>query len=257
MRNRSTTAIVILVTVAPAGIALAEPRNATPTLRQRPRVVGQRPPALTPFAENDPIPKLSLVPHSRQETPSQAAESCLYHLSKGYYVPGIVEPDSIIGGEAQGYQLAWWLLGPERPSLTDFKERWEGTVAIKGVQLESIDDKRFFVEFQRVERCEDHWAVSFYHGVLTTVKTPEGWRVQDLHVEPDNLVGTNIARHQGWQHDEDYVTKWAISPKEELQPWVVLSRQCNAWYLSSEINPSMRETLGMSLPRVSRCSLSC
>lgn len=214
----------LLVAVVLARTAFAQPQNTTPDPRPQPRVVGQRPPALAPFAENDPIPKLSLVPHPQQNTPRQAAESFLAHLSKGYSIPGM-RGGEIIGGEANGYDLAWSFMGPNRPALSDFKRGWEGTVATKVIQLEPSDDTRFFVEFERVQRCADHWAVSFYHGVVDTVKTPEGWRVQDLRMEPDNLVGTNIAGHQGWQQDEEYMAKWSMSPQEEQQPWVVQGRR--------------------------------
>lgn len=190
---------IITVMAMFAGILSAQPRR-------------DQPPALAPFAKDDPIPTVVVKPHDRQRTPMEAAESFLAHLSRGHGVPGA----SIIGSDPKGYEKAWNLMGRDRPSLAEFQEHWEGTAALKVVQFEPTEGNRFFVELERVERCNEHWAVSFYSGSLETVQTSEGWRVHALNISPEDLVGINVAGHQGWQHDEQYMAKWVLSrPPDE------------------------------------------
>jgi hypothetical protein len=164
------------------------------------------PPALAPFAKDDPIPAVQLTVHEHPRTPRAVAESFLAHLTRGYGVPGL----SIIGADPMAYKKTWSLLGPSRPPLDEFTKRWGGTVALKDVQFEPAQDHQFFVELQALERCGVHWSVSFHSGFLKTMRTDAGWRVQSLEIAPEDLLGINVASHQGWQHDETLMAKWVL-----------------------------------------------
>lgn len=159
-----------------------------------------------PFAKGDAIRAVQLQVHERPDTPREVAESFLAHLTRGYGVPGL----SIIGADPMAYEKAWSLLGPNRPPLAEFTKRWGGTVALKVVQLEPAKGGQFFVELQALERCGEHWSLSFHSGFLKTVLTEAGWRVQALETSPEDLLGINVAGHQGWQHDETLMAKWVL-----------------------------------------------
>lgn len=235
--------VSIFVGIFVVGLLCTEMISAQP-LQVQP--VGQRPPALAPFAPDDPIPQVMVEAHAQPKTPRQAAETFLFHLSKGVFVPGIV---SIRGAEANGYDLAWALMGHDRPPLPEFRERWKGTAAMKVVQLMPAEGNRFFVELERLERCGDHWAASFYSGFLETIQTPDGWRIKSLDIQPEDLLGINVAGHQGWQHDEAMVAKWVLSrPPDES--WVTRDLRYEGRTATVTLwHPSRRETAIVRLIR--------
>jgi hypothetical protein len=165
-----------------------------------PREYGKEPPALTPYAPNDPIPKLNLRAHSDQKTPRQAIESFLAYLSDGLNISSVTYTGGTVPGLSDGYEKAWALLDDNRPSLQDFKRQWAETVRLGVVQLEPVNDTRYFVELERLHLCGDHWAVAYYFGELTTAKTQGDWRIRQFEVKPENLVAVNLGGHQAWIH---------------------------------------------------------
>lgn len=164
------------------------------------------PPALAPYAPDDPIPKLVLQPHTYQASPRQAVETFLAYLSDGLNIsPTLL--GSTIPGRPDGYERAWELMVGDRPSLAQFKAQWTGTVRLGVIQLEAMDDTRFFAELQRVEYVKDHWATSLYSARISTTKTAEGWRIQGFEPLAENFVEINLGGHQAWLHDVEAVTK--------------------------------------------------
>lgn len=160
--------------------------------------VAQEPLALAPYAADDPIPKLDLKPHLHQDTPGKVVESFLSYLSDGLNTLTADTGGSVFG-LPDGYQKAWALMGPTRPSLSDFKNQWPETVRLGVIQLEPISDTRFFVELQRVHWIQDHWASAFYFGEVTAAKSSSEWWVSGFSVQPENLVSMNLGGHQKWQ----------------------------------------------------------
>lgn len=166
------------------------------------QIMGQRPPALAPYAENDPLPKLTLKPSSRQDTPRQAVETFLAHLSASENVANAPTGGSL-PGSPQGFERALALMVDDgRPSLSQFKERWHETARLGVVQLEPMDRSRFFVEIERIAFCDGNWAVSYYAGHISALQTPQGWRIKEFDIHPENLVRVNIGGHPGLKHDE-------------------------------------------------------
>lgn len=206
-------AILILLCTLSTGGALARPAE--------PRVTGKPPPAQAPFAEDDPIAALRLKPHAQQASPRQAVESFLYYLSTGYD-PAVMGHGGGSLGDPQGYHKAWLLLAEPRPAEGGFAQQWQGTAAMKVLQIEPMDrPERFFVELQRLDWCGDRWATSFYWGEITAVKTDAGWRVSKVALRPENLVFSNVGGHQGWQHSADFMAVWyaRLVPPGKPEPW--------------------------------------
>ena len=162
-----------------------------------------QPPALTPFADNDPIPKLELRPLAVLNSSRDVAESFLALMSVGYD-PSVESHagGTVIGGDWQGYEKAWELMGDSRPSFSEFQAQWAGTIRIGLIQLEPITPNLFFVELERVSWYEDHWAVSYFVGTLETTQTGEGWRISDWTMCTENLAQPNIIGHRSWHQDD-------------------------------------------------------
>lgn len=106
--TKSGYAILMVTLSLVCGVSAAAPD--TP-----PKVTGHEPPAMAPYAENDPIPKVTLPEHAQPFADGrQAVETFLSLLSRGYH-PGI---ESLAGGSIPGddraFEKAWELLGPVR-----------------------------------------------------------------------------------------------------------------------------------------------
>jgi hypothetical protein len=188
------------------------------------QTVGKRPPALAPYAEDDPIPKLTLNPHKHQATARQAAESFLAYLSN---TPNIqyAPTGGTVPGLTNGWARAWELLASHPPTLDQFKAAWPETARLGVIQLEPMRDDRFFVELQRVEYCGDHWSTSFYSGEVMTTKVGDAWRIKDMKVSPEDLVRINIGGHPpAWIHEEGPVAaRFAFSPTLPPNSWNIES----------------------------------
>lgn len=131
------------------------------------------------------------------------AETFLAHLSTGYspaleYRAG----GTIIGGDWQGHEKAWELMGPDRPSFNDFQARWAGTIRMGVIQVEPITPTLFFVELERVAWYGDHWAVSYWNGELETGKSGPDWHVRRFRVCTESLARPNIIGHTNWHQDD-------------------------------------------------------
>lgn len=128
-----------------------------------------------------------------------------------YLSTGLNVDPSVTGGTipgiTDGYERAWELMVGDRPSLAQFKEQWAGTVRLGVIQLEAMDDERFFVELQRVEYAKDHWATSFYTAEIRTAKTMDGWRILGFEPRAENFIQINLGGHQAWLHDVETVIK--------------------------------------------------
>lgn len=176
-----------------------------------------QPPALAPYAEHDPLPKLGLKPYPNQNTATQVVESFLAFLSLGDN-SGDAPTGGTIPGYRDGYEQAWRLMTDERLSLTEFKDRWLSTVRLGVVQLEPTSSgNTFFVELERLEYCRDHWAISYYVGSITAMETPHGWRISSFAVSPENLVRSNIGGHQGWAHNVESVVTTSLTPSGDWE----------------------------------------
>lgn len=178
--------------------------NPQPTEALRPQTpTGNRPPALTPFADADPVPKLDLRPEIQPDSARQAAETFLAFMSVGYD-PSVERHagGSIMGGDWKGYELAWGMMGKSRPSFNDFQSQWAGTIRIGVIQLEPITPTLFFVELQRVAWYQDHWAVSYFAGHLEVAKASTEWRVAKFKVCTESLAQPNIIGHRSWHQDD-------------------------------------------------------
>jgi hypothetical protein len=190
---------------------------------------GNPPPAQAPYAKEDPIPRLALTPHARQDSPRQAAETFLAEIARGYD-PEALEHGGGSIGDPQAYARAEKLLVPEPASLIDAVPALKGAAAVKVLQLEPMErPDRFFVEIQPVQWCRDHWATAWYEVTLETVQTPAGWRLQKVEIRPEQLVYSNIGGHQGWQQDGEFMLQWyarrdtADGPEPWKIPWEVES----------------------------------
>lgn len=169
----------------------------------REALTGKRPQALTPFASEDPVPKLEVRPHRQLDSARDVAETFLAFLSVGYdpslegHVGG-----TVMGGDWKGYENAWNLMGDSRPSFNDFQVQWAGTIRMGIIQLEPITPNLFFVELERVAWYKDHWAVSYFAGDLETMKIAQGWRVANFKVCTESLAQPNIIGHTSWHQDD-------------------------------------------------------
>jgi hypothetical protein len=178
---------------------------ATP-LEARTVTKGDRPPALAPYAENDPIPKLVLKPFPEQRTSRQAVESFLAYLASGINMTRVTTSGTLFGLR-QGYESAWSLMTDPKPTLQDFKAQWANTARIGTTQIEAIDQRDYFVELERLEYVDSRWVISYYLGTVTTVKTGDGWRIERFSVYPEDLASINLGGHQAWLHSEISVAK--------------------------------------------------
>lgn len=205
--------MVLLSTV----LALVFSTSALCLATSDPLIHGTAPQPLTPYSTGDPIPKLTLTVHPRQETPRQVVESFLSYLSQGLNLSNFSYAGGTVPGIHNGYEKAWELLNSKRPSLQEFKRQWSETVRLGVVQLEPVDDTHFFVELERLQLCGDHWAVAYYSGELTAVKTTEGWRIGQFKAEPENLVSVNLAGHQAWIHNIQPAARTVAGPGWDVE----------------------------------------
>jgi hypothetical protein len=144
----------------------------TAPIAAQPTTKGERPPALAPYAENDPVPKLALKPYPDQNTPRRAVESFLAYLSTGLNMT--TTSVSTLFGLKNGYEMAWSLMTDPKPSLEQFKSQWANTARLGSIQVEPIDDQEYFVELERLDLVGDRWVSSFYFGTIATTKTDAG-----------------------------------------------------------------------------------
>lgn len=172
-----------------------------PPLEARPITTGDRPPALTPYAENDPVPKLVLKPLPEQNTSRQAVESFLAYLALGLNMTRVTT-SGILLGLREGYDSAWSLMTNPKPTLEDFKAQWPNTARLSTTQIEAIDQRDYFVELERLDYVDSRWVVSYYLGTITSVKTKVGWRIERFSVYPEDLASINLGGHQAWLNDE-------------------------------------------------------
>lgn len=177
-----------------------------PPLEARPITTGDRPPALTPYAENDPVPKLVLKPLPEQNTSRQAVESFLAYLALGLNMTRVTTSGTLFGLR-EGYDSAWSLMTNPKPTLEDFKAQWPNTARLSTTQIEAIDQRDYFVELERLDYVDSRWVVSYYLGTITSVKTKVGWRIERFSVYPEDLASINLGGHQAWLNDELSVAK--------------------------------------------------
>lgn len=235
MRKNHRLITCLILSLVVVGLDVPSWSTAFGAPTREPIVEGQQPPALTPFAKDDPIPKLSLHPTDRGGSPIEIAETFLAHLTVGYHpIAERHAGGTIMGGDTKGFEKAWAMMGENRPSLEQFQASWSGTLRMGVIQLEPITPNLFFVELERIEWCGDHWAISYYFGELQVSKTSSGWQVLRFELCPERLDVPNIIGHTSWHHSD--VALASVAAGLKYDEYDVISRQ----YQRRTVNISLR-----------------
>lgn len=108
---------------------------------------------------------------------------------------------------AYGYWSKDWR---DKHPYEEFVASWQGKANVELLKLlpagTENGERRFFVEVKTIEAVGEkpHLGVFYYSGFFTVRETPEGWRITDGSLEPENL-GWKIGGHQPWLGDPESV----------------------------------------------------
>jgi len=105
----------------------------------------------------------------------------------------------------------------------EFAASWQGTAYVELLKLlpagKEKGEPRFFVEIKTIEAVGEkpRLAVFYYSGFFAVTETPEGWQINDGHLEPENL-GWKVGGHQPWRGDPESVANVQLGQSIDTPP---------------------------------------
>lgn len=154
-------------------------------------------------------------------TPEMAVEAYFDALCMASFAapPDVQMKAGTVGMEKEPYPVAygyWDQAWQAKHRLESFVNSWKGTLHVQVLKLLPAGDEqgnpRFFVETKTLEGVgegQPRTGYFYYTGFFTVKDTPDGWRITDGKLEPENLAW-QLGGHQPWRGDANMVAQVEI-----------------------------------------------